>query len=92
MSFSVYFCFHAEDEDECIRLITMRLQEEGLPDWIYDDAQEIKIEEMATFTRMKEYMIYTDSGIEFGVFGVSENEARETAEEIINSDNDYPCC
>ena len=33
---------------------------------------------------MKEYMIYTDSGIEFGVFGVSENEARETAEEIIN--------
>ena len=31
---------------------------------------------------MKEYMIYTDSGIEFGVFGVSENEARETAEEI----------
>ena len=33
---------------------------------------------------MKEYMIYTDSGIEFGVFGVSENEARETAEEILN--------
>ena len=35
--------------------------------------------------RMKEYMIYTDSGIEFGVFGVSENEARETAYEILNS-------
>ena len=34
---------------------------------------------------MKEYMIYTDSGIEFGVFGVSENEARETAYEILNS-------
>ena len=34
---------------------------------------------------MKEYMIYTDSGIEFGVFGVSENEARETAEEVLNS-------
>ena len=33
---------------------------------------------------MKEYTIYTDSGIEFGVFGVSENEARETAEEILN--------
>jgi len=32
---------------------------------------------------MKEYMIYTDSGIEFGVFGVSENEARETAEVIL---------
>ena len=34
---------------------------------------------------MKEYIIYTDSGIEFGVFGVSENEARQTAEEILNS-------
>ncbi len=33
---------------------------------------------------MKEYVIYTDSGIEFGVFGVSENEARETAEDILN--------
>ena len=47
--FSVYFVFHANDEDECIRLISMRLQEEGLPDWLYDDAQEIKIEEMGTF-------------------------------------------
>ena len=34
---------------------------------------------------MKEYLINTDSGISFGVFGVSENEARETAEEILNS-------
>ena len=34
---------------------------------------------------MKEYMIYTDSGIEFGVYGVSENEAREIAYEILNS-------
>ncbi len=34
---------------------------------------------------MNEYMIYTDSGIEFGVFGVSENEARETAEDILNT-------
>ena len=34
---------------------------------------------------MKEYMIYTDSGIEFGVYGVSENEARETAEDILSS-------
>ncbi len=33
---------------------------------------------------MKEYMIFTDSGIEFGVFGVSKNEARETAYEILN--------
>ena len=33
---------------------------------------------------MKEYIIHTDSGIEFGVFGVSENEARETAYEILN--------
>jgi hypothetical protein len=33
---------------------------------------------------MKEYLINTDSGISFGVFGVSENEARETAEEILN--------
>ena len=34
---------------------------------------------------MKEYIINTDSGIEFGVFGVSENEARETAEDILNT-------
>jgi hypothetical protein len=34
---------------------------------------------------MKEYMIYTDSGIEFGVYGVSEAEARETAEDILKS-------
>lgn len=47
--FSVYFCFHAEDEDDVIRLVTMRLKEEGLPDWVYDDAQEIKIEEMGVF-------------------------------------------
>jgi len=33
---------------------------------------------------MKEYLINTDSGIAFGVFGVSEDEARETAEEILN--------
>ena len=33
---------------------------------------------------MKEYIIHTDSGIEFGVYGVSENEARETAYEILN--------
>ena len=30
-------------------------------------------------------MIYTDSGIEFGVFGVNEDEARETAEDILNT-------
>ncbi len=46
--FSMYFCFHADNEYECIRLITMRLQEEGLPNWILTRAQEIKIEEMAT--------------------------------------------
>ena len=34
---------------------------------------------------MKEYLIDTDSGISFGVFGVSENEARETAEDILNT-------
>ncbi len=33
---------------------------------------------------MKEYLINTDSGIAFGVFGVSEDEARETAEEILS--------
>ena len=36
-------------------------------------------------SKMKEYIINTDSGIEFGVFGVSENEARETAEDILNT-------
>ncbi len=44
--FSVYFCFHANDEDEAYHLIQMRLREEGLPAWILNDAQEIKIEEM----------------------------------------------
>ena len=34
---------------------------------------------------MKEYMIYTDSGIEFGVYAISENEAREVAEDILNT-------
>ena len=33
---------------------------------------------------MKEYLINTDSDIAFGVFGVSEDEARETAEEILS--------
>ena len=47
--FSVYFCFVADNEHECNRLIIMRLEEEGLPDWLYDKAQEIKIEEMGTF-------------------------------------------
>ena len=33
---------------------------------------------------MKEYMIYTDiPSIEFGVYAVSENEARQVAEDII---------
>ena len=49
--FSVYFCFHAENEEMAYDLIKMRLKEEGLPRWLFDDAQEIKIEEMATFTR-----------------------------------------
>ena len=44
--FSLYFCFHAHDEDEAYHLIRMRLSEEGLPAWILNDAQEIKIEEM----------------------------------------------
>ena len=47
--FSVYFCFHAENEEMAADLIKMRLKEEGLPGWLYDDAQEIKIEEMGTF-------------------------------------------
>jgi hypothetical protein len=34
---------------------------------------------------MKEYKIDTDNGIEFVVFGVSEGEAREVAEDILNS-------
>ena len=47
--FSVYFCFVADDEGEAARLISQRLDEEGLPGWIYSDAQEVKIEEMGTF-------------------------------------------
>lgn len=34
---------------------------------------------------MKEYMIICDNGIEFGVFGVSENEAKEVAEDILST-------
>ena len=34
---------------------------------------------------MKEYMIICDNGIEFGVFGVSDNEAREVAEDILST-------
>ena len=33
---------------------------------------------------MKEYLISTDSGIEFGVYGINEKEARETAKDILN--------
>ena len=34
---------------------------------------------------MNEYLINTDSGISFGVYGVSESEARETAEDILST-------
>ena len=34
---------------------------------------------------MNEYMIYTDSGIEFGVFAVDKEEALATAEDILNT-------
>ena len=47
--FSIYFCFHAEDEDMAYSLILPRLREEGLPQWLFNDAQEIKIEEMGVF-------------------------------------------
>ena len=40
--------FHATDEDEVYDLITLRLQEEGLPRWFVEDAQEIKIEKAGT--------------------------------------------
>ena len=46
--FSLYFCFHATDQDEALSLIPMRLDEEGLPAWLLADAQEIKIEAMAS--------------------------------------------
>ena len=42
-----YTAFHAADEDEVMSLIPMRLQEEGIPRWFMEDAQEIKIEEVA---------------------------------------------
>jgi hypothetical protein len=44
--FSLYFCFHATDQDEAESLIAMTLSQEGLPQWLLTDAQEIKIEEM----------------------------------------------
>ena len=47
--FSVYFCFHADNEDIAYDLILSRLREEGLPQWLFNDAQEIKIEEMGVF-------------------------------------------
>ena len=45
--FSVYLCFQATDEDEAESLISMRLDEEGLPGWLLTGAQEIKIEKGA---------------------------------------------
>ena len=45
-----YTAFHATDEDEVMSLIPMRLQEEGIPRWFMEDAQEIKIEECGIVT------------------------------------------
>lgn len=47
--FSVYFCLHAQDENDCIRMVSQRLDEEGLPGWVYDDAQKIRIEKVGEF-------------------------------------------
>ena len=46
--FTWYTAFHAENEDEVMKLIPMRLQEEGIPRWFMSDAQEIKIDKVAT--------------------------------------------
>ena len=42
--------FHAEDKDEVYDLIYLPLNEEGLPRWFVEDAQEIKIEEAGIVT------------------------------------------
>ncbi len=34
---------------------------------------------------MKEYLIFTDSGFDFGVYGVSKDEAYTTAVEILET-------
>ena len=44
--FSLYFCFVADNKQEAFDLIEQRIEEEGLPKWLYRDTQEIKIEEM----------------------------------------------
>ena len=45
-----YTAFHAEDEDQVMSLIPMRLSEEGLPRWMMADAQEIKIQKVGEMT------------------------------------------
>ena len=47
--FTLYFCIHAEDKDMAFVLIPQRLKEEGLPQWVFTDAQEIKIIPIGAF-------------------------------------------
>ena len=37
--------FHAENKDEVMSLIILRLEEEAIPRWFITSAQEIKIQE-----------------------------------------------
>jgi hypothetical protein len=48
--FTWYTAFHAENEDEVMKLIPMRLQEEGIPRWFMSDAQQIKIQKAGELT------------------------------------------
>jgi predicted NAD/FAD-dependent oxidoreductase len=45
-----YTAFHAEDKDQVMSLIIMRLDEENLPKWLLTSAQEIKIEQCGELT------------------------------------------
>ena len=42
--------FYAEDKDQVMSLIIMRLDEENLPKWLLTSAQEIKIEKAGELT------------------------------------------
>ena len=42
--------FYAESREEVWNLIPQRIQEEGLPRWFVEDAQEIKIQQCGIVT------------------------------------------
>ena len=42
--FHVYFILYAEDEEQAERFVKPRMSELGVPDWMYDEANEVNLE------------------------------------------------